>query len=36
MVKAESREDWGVLSREERIAAALKILSEGTYLPLTD
>ncbi|HRX27240.1 MAG TPA: hypothetical protein P5219_10515, partial [Aminivibrio sp.] len=36
MVKAESREDWGVLSREERIAAALKILSEGSYLPLTD
>lgn len=36
MVKAESREDWGVLSREERITEALKILSEGTYLPLTD
>lgn len=36
MVKAESRDDWGVLSREERIAEALKILSEGTYLPLSD
>lgn len=36
MVKAESRDDWGVLSREERIAEALKIISEGTFLPLTD
>lgn len=36
MVKAESREGWGVLSREERIAAALKIISEGTYLPLIE
>ncbi|MBL3538460.1 hypothetical protein [Aminivibrio sp.] len=36
MVKAESRGDWGVLSREERIAEALKIISEGTYLPLTE
>ncbi len=32
MVKLESRTDWGVLSKEERIKASLKLLSEGRFL----
>lgn len=32
MVKLESRTDWGVLSREERIKTSLKLLSEGRFL----
>lgn len=29
MVKLESREDWGILSKTERVTAALKLLMEG-------
>ena len=34
MVKLESREDWGVLSKTERVKTSLKLLSEGKYLPM--
>jgi hypothetical protein len=36
MVKLESREDWGKFSREKRIANAIDLFSQGTYLPLID
>ena len=34
MVKLESRQDWNVLSKQEKVKEALKLLSEGKYLPL--
>lgn len=34
MVTLESREDWNVLSRQEKVKESLKLLSEGRYLPL--
>jgi len=34
LVKLESREDWGMLSRAEKMRVSLKLLSEGKYLPL--
>lgn len=36
MVTLESREDWGKLSREKRIAASIDLFSQGRYLPLID
>lgn len=36
MIKAESREDWGLLSREEKVLAALEIISRGVYMPVND
>lgn len=36
MVKTESRNDWGTLSRSERTEAALKMFSEGVFLPLEE
>jgi tetratricopeptide (TPR) repeat protein len=36
MVAVESRDDWGILSREERISIALKMFTEGTYLPVSE
>ena len=34
LIKLESREDWGILSKEEKINASLKLFSEERYLPL--
>ena len=34
MIKLESRQDWNVLSRQEKVKESLKLLSEGKFLPL--
>lgn len=34
MVQLEGRQDWNVLSKQEKVKEALRLLSEGKYLPL--